>query len=67
MNCPSIIRRAAAMRNAGRMWRRFCDHGIAVITAINVQYIREQQDAVERITGKRAALQRAGEVPARGR
>jgi two-component system sensor histidine kinase KdpD len=29
--------------------------GIAVITAINVQYIREQQAAVERFTGKRAA------------
>ena len=29
--------------------------GIAVITAINVQYIREQQEAVERFTGKRAA------------
>jgi two-component system, OmpR family, sensor histidine kinase KdpD len=31
------------------------NHGIAVITAINVQHIREQQDAVEAITGKRAA------------
>ena len=31
------------------------DHGIAVITAVNLQHIREQQDAVERITGKRAA------------
>jgi two-component system sensor histidine kinase KdpD len=30
------------------------DHGIAVITAINVQHIREQQDAVQAITGKRA-------------
>ena len=29
--------------------------GIAVITAVNVQYIREQQAAVERFTGKRAA------------
>jgi two-component system, OmpR family, sensor histidine kinase KdpD len=29
-------------------------HGIAVITAVNVQYIREQQTAVERFTGKRA-------------
>jgi two-component system sensor histidine kinase KdpD len=29
-------------------------HGIAVITAINLQYIREQQAAVERFTGKRA-------------
>jgi two-component system sensor histidine kinase KdpD len=28
--------------------------GISVITAINVQYIREQQAAVERFTGKRA-------------
>ncbi len=30
------------------------NHGIAVITAINVQYIREQQAAVEGFTGKRA-------------
>src|SRR4051812_35314244 len=29
-------------------------NGIAVITAINVQYIREQQTAVEGFTGKRA-------------
>jgi two-component system sensor histidine kinase KdpD len=29
--------------------------GIAVITAVNVQYIQEQQAAVERFTGKRAA------------
>ena len=29
--------------------------GVAVITAINIQYIREQQPAVERFTGKRAA------------
>ena len=28
--------------------------GIIVITAVNVQHIREQQDAVERITGKRS-------------
>jgi two-component system sensor histidine kinase KdpD len=31
------------------------DRGIAVITAVNVQHIREQQDEVARITGKRAA------------
>jgi two-component system sensor histidine kinase KdpD len=30
------------------------DRGIAVITAVNVQHIREQQDSVERITGKRS-------------
>jgi two-component system, OmpR family, sensor histidine kinase KdpD len=29
--------------------------GINVITALNIQYIAEQQDAIERITGKRAA------------
>jgi two-component system sensor histidine kinase KdpD len=29
-------------------------HGIQVITAVNIQYIDEMQDAVERITGKRA-------------
>jgi two-component system, OmpR family, sensor histidine kinase KdpD len=31
------------------------DRGIAVITAVNLQHIREQQDEVERITGRRAA------------
>ena len=31
------------------------DRGIAVITAVNLQHIAEQQDEVERITGKRAA------------
>jgi two-component system sensor histidine kinase KdpD len=31
------------------------NQGVAVITAINVQHIREQQPAVEAITGKRAA------------
>ncbi len=31
------------------------DRGIGVITAVNVQHIREQQDEVARITGKRAA------------
>jgi two-component system sensor histidine kinase KdpD len=31
------------------------DRGIAVITAVNLQHIAEQQDAVERITGKRAS------------
>lgn len=30
------------------------DNGISVITAVNLQHIEEQQDAVERITGKRA-------------
>jgi two-component system sensor histidine kinase KdpD len=35
--------------------RELLDRGIAVITAVNVQHIREQQDEVERITGKRAA------------
>ena len=30
------------------------EHGITVVTALNLQHIREQQDAVERITGKRA-------------
>jgi two-component system sensor histidine kinase KdpD len=29
-------------------------HGIQVITAVNIQYIEEMQDAVEEITGKRA-------------
>src|SRR5579863_3343601 len=31
------------------------DRGISVITAVNLQHIREKQDEVERITGKRAA------------
>ncbi len=31
------------------------DHGINVVGAINLQHIREQQDAVERITGRRSA------------
>jgi two-component system sensor histidine kinase KdpD len=30
------------------------NQGIAIITAVNVQHIREQQSAVERITGKRS-------------
>ena len=30
------------------------DQGISVITAVNLQHIEENQDAVERITGKRA-------------
>jgi len=34
--------------------RELLRRGIAVITAVNVQHIREQQDAVERITGKRS-------------
>jgi two-component system, OmpR family, sensor histidine kinase KdpD len=43
-------------RNPKR-WRDVDDileQGIAVITAVNLQHIEEQQDAVERITGKRA-------------
>ena len=35
--------------------------GISVITALNVHHIREQQDAVERIIGKRAANSVPGE------
>ena len=31
------------------------DRGMAVITAVNLQHIREQQDEVERITSRRAA------------
>ena len=31
------------------------NQGIAVLTAVNIQHIREQQQAVEAITGKRAA------------
>jgi two-component system, OmpR family, sensor histidine kinase KdpD len=30
------------------------ENGIAVITALNIQHIEEEQDAIERITGKRA-------------
>lgn len=35
--------------------RDLLDRGISVITALNIQHIREKQDEVERITGKRAA------------
>ena len=35
--------------------KELLDNGINVITALNVQYIEEQQDYIERITGKRAA------------
>ncbi len=45
------------------------EHGINVICAVNLQHIREMQDSVERITGKRAAhsvphafLQEADEI-----
>ena len=31
------------------------DNGITVLTALNLQHVAEQQDAVERVTGKRAA------------
>lgn len=31
------------------------EHGIGVITAVNVQHIRERQDEVARVTGKRSA------------
>src|SRR5690242_6636209 len=31
------------------------DNGITVVTAVNLQHIAEQQDAVEKITGKRAS------------
>jgi two-component system sensor histidine kinase KdpD len=44
-------------RNAQR-WQdvgEILERGIAVITALNVHHIREQQDEVERIIGKRAA------------
>ncbi len=34
--------------------RELLDRGIGIITAVNVQHIREQQDKVERITGKRS-------------
>ncbi|HWB87364.1 MAG TPA: hypothetical protein VG675_24690 [Bryobacteraceae bacterium] len=43
-------------RNA-RRWQdvnELLDRGISVVTALNLQHIAEQQDAVERITGKRA-------------
>ena len=33
--------------------KELLDNGITVVTAINLQYIAEQQDAVEKITGKR--------------
>src|SRR6516225_893724 len=42
----------------GQRWQdveNILDRGIAVITALNVHHIREQQDEVQRISGKRAA------------
>jgi len=51
------FRNPGGSRNADR-WQdvqAILQAGIGVITAANVQYIAEQQDAVERITGKRAA------------
>ncbi|HVP45425.1 MAG TPA: universal stress protein [Bryobacteraceae bacterium] len=39
-----------------RRWqdvKELLDNGITVVTAINLQYIAEQQEAVEKITGKR--------------
>ena len=36
------------------MWKRFAPRCINVVGALNLQHIREQQDTVERITGKRA-------------
>ena len=35
--------------------KELLEKGISVVTAVNIQHVREQQDAVERITGKRAA------------
>jgi two-component system, OmpR family, sensor histidine kinase KdpD len=35
--------------------KELLDNGINVITALNIQYIEEEQDNIERITGKRAA------------
>jgi two-component system sensor histidine kinase KdpD len=35
---------------------RLVEAGISVITTVNLQYIEERQDEVERITGKRAAF-----------
>lgn len=35
--------------------KELLDRGISVITAVNLQHIREKQDEVERITSKRAA------------
>ena len=35
--------------------KELLEKGISVVTAVNIQHVREQQGAVERITGKRAA------------
>jgi two-component system sensor histidine kinase KdpD len=34
---------------------KLCAHGINVVSAVNLQHVQEQQQAVERITGRRAA------------
>lgn len=45
-------------RKHSKRWQdvlELLEQGIAVLTAVNLQHVAEQQDAVERITGKRAA------------
>lgn len=44
-------------RKHSQRWQDVADllaNGITVLTAVNLQHVREQQDAVEQITGKRA-------------
>lgn len=45
-------------RKHAKRWQdvlELLDQGVTVVTALNLQHVAEQQDAVERITGKRAA------------
>ena len=47
-----------AGRKHAKRWQdvlELLDAGVTVVTALNLQHVAEQQDAVERITGKRAA------------
>ena len=47
-----------AGRKHSKRWEdvlELLEQGISVLTALNLQHVAEQQDAVERITGKRAA------------
>ena len=47
-----------AGRKHSKRWQdvlELLDQGVTVVTALNLQHVAEQQDAVERITGKRAA------------
>ena len=53
-NWHAITRLAAAIQSSLADVEELRAHGINVVGAINLQHVLEQQDAVERITGRRA-------------